>query len=127
MLSFQELFARLTRRWRAVTSTPESSHPHSLHELLGSLEGYRKRISAQSPLGGRDTPRALLAWRGRVSPLDGYLASAGGSVDGTQDLDGVRALSAAEYEGWPLGTPQQSHIEHVVLAEGADSMGIQRR
>jgi len=131
MLSFPNTLARRTWRWRTVTSTLRSrNRTLTLRELLGSLEAHRNRTAAQSPhlldlislvkgdvessgrfplrRGGPDTPRSLGAWKSRYNHLDRYVASKQPSMDRGQDVAGAQALSAAEYEGWPLGAPQPS-------------------
>jgi len=131
MLSFPKILAWPTWRWRTVTSTLRSrSRTLTLRELLGSLQAHRNRTAAQSPhlldlislvkgdvksserfplrSGGPDTPRSLGAWKSRYNHLDRYLASEEPSMDCGQDVAGAQALSAAEYEGWPLGATQPS-------------------
>jgi hypothetical protein len=101
-----------------------------LRELLDSLEMCRNRasaphlkrlialvkedlaISARFPerRGGPDTRRSLGAWRARYNHLDRYLtvgvaeAQMGRHATFEPDDVSTRALSAAEYEGWPLPT-----------------------
>ena len=129
MFPFPKLIEWRTWRWRAVVSglTP-TTRSFSLRELLDSLEMYRNCTSsphlrrliallkedlataARYPerRGAPDTRRTLGGWRQRYNHLDQYLTlEIAGAPDGRQaifapDDCNTQALSAAEYEGWPL-------------------------
>ena len=124
MLSFAQLFESRPWRWRLVASAQSSkNHNLTLRELLESLEAHRNRTTVRSPYlqrlislvkddvassecfplrrGGPDTPRTLGAWRSRYNHLDSYLG-VGGACSARPDAGSAEALSAAEYEGWPL-------------------------
>ena len=130
MSSLQNLIAWRNRRWRAIVSAlkPTTRH-YSLRELLESLEAARNGTPARSfyldrlislveedlataerfpeRRGGPDTPRPLAAWRSRYNELDRYLGPQSPPDTGQHlesDDASVLALSAAEYEGWPVPT-----------------------
>lgn len=128
MLFFTQLFDWRHWRWRFVTSELLAKHRSifTLRELLGSLEAHRNRAIVQSPYlgslislvkddlasaerfslhrGGADSPRSFNAWKARYNHLDLYLGWRSKSVKSRADIAGAQALSAAEYEGWPLPT-----------------------
>ena len=91
----------------ALSRTAAQS-PHLL-DLISLVKGDVES-SGRFPLrrGGPDTPRSLGAWKSRYNHLDRYVASKQPSMDRGQDVAGAQALSAAEYEGWPLGATQPS-------------------
>ncbi len=126
MFSFPKL---IESRWRSVVSalTP-TTRTFSMRELLDSLEMYRNRdssphlkrltalvkedlaIAARFPerRGAPGTRRTLGAWRSRYNHLHRYLTlgiavplDACRASFAPDDLN-TQALSAAEYEGWPL-------------------------
>ena len=94
MSFFPQLFDWRQWRWRFVTSELQAGHrSFTLRELLGSLEAHRNRAIVQSPY-----------LRSLISLVKDDLASAERFPlhHGGPDLPGAQALSAAEYEGWPL-------------------------
>ena len=126
MLSFRHLIPWRNWRWRSVASAFWSNDPSlTLRELLGSLESCRNRGVVQAPdlnrlialvkddvassmrfperRGGPDTPRSMGAWRSRYNHLDRYVDPMDAAKT-RPDLVVAQALSAAEYEGWPLPT-----------------------
>ncbi|MCC8362641.1 hypothetical protein LK996_06080 [Lysobacter sp. A6] len=129
MVSFPRLIEWRTWRWRAVVSALQATtRSFTLRDLLDSLEMYRNRTNsshlsrliallkedlataARYPerRGAPDTRRTLGGWRQRYNHLDRYLTlEIAGAPDGRQailvpDDCNTQALSAAEYEGWPL-------------------------
>lgn len=148
MLSFPKIFEWRTWSWRAITSTLQSRRRTlTLRELLESLEAYRNRAAFQSPhlqrlisvvkgdvessarfplrRGGPDTPRPLGAWKSRYNHLDRYVRYA--TAQCRTDAASAQAMSAAEYEGWPLPTTKLSQLRRLILADGATSIDKQRR
>jgi len=148
MLSFPKIFEWRTRNWRAVSSLLQPRRRNlTLRELLESLEAYRNRTAVQSPhlqrlislvkgdvessgrfplrRGGPDTPRPLGAWKSRYNHLDRYMRYA--TAHCHSDAASAQAMSAAEYEGWPLPTPQLSQLHRLILADGTTSIDKQRR
>jgi len=124
MLSFSQRLPWRNWRWRSIASALWSNDPRlTLRELLGSLESCRNRAVVQSPAlnrlialvkddvassmrfperrGGPDTPRSMGAWRSRYNHLDRYVDPLS-AAKARPDLVVAQALSAAEYEGWPL-------------------------
>lgn len=124
MFSFAQLFESRPWRWRLVASAQSSkNHNLTLREVLESLEAYRNCATVRSPYlqrliylvkddvasserfplrrGGPDTPRTRGAWRSRYNHLHRYLGL-GGAFIARPDVASAEALSAAEYEGWPL-------------------------
>lgn len=124
MMSFSQRLPWRNWRWRSVASALWSNDPSlTLRELLGSLESSRNRAVVQSPAlkrlialvkddvassmrfpkrrGGPDTPRSMGAWRSRYNHLDRYVDPLDAANARSNVVD-AQALSAAEYEGWPL-------------------------
>jgi len=124
MFSFPQLLFWRNWRWRSVTPALWFNDPSlTLRELLGSLEACRNRAVVQSPAlrrlialvkddvassmrfperkGGPDTPRSMSVWRSRYNHLDRYVDPLA-AARARPDVVDAQALSAAEYEGWPL-------------------------
>ena len=125
MFSFSKLVEWRTWRWRSVVSALKpTTRSFSLRELLDSLEMYRNRTSsphlrrlialikedlataARYPerRGAPDTRRTFGAWRSRYNHLDRYVDPREAAITAITrpDVVDAQALSAAEYEGWPL-------------------------